>query len=49
MAGFSIARLDEIDEVDDGRCPFRPVRHYFGIATFGINAMTARKRRPAHQ
>jgi tetratricopeptide (TPR) repeat protein len=42
MAGFSIARLDEIDEVDDGRCPFRPVRHHFGIATFGINAMTAR-------
>ena len=42
MAGFSIARLDEIDEVDDGRCPFRAVRHHFGITTFGVNAMIAR-------
>ena len=41
MAGFSVAKLDEIDEVD-GSCPFRPVRHHFGITTFGINAMTAR-------
>ncbi len=42
MAGFAIAQLDEIDEIDDGRCPFRPVRHHFGIRTFGITAMTAR-------
>lgn len=42
MAGFAVARLDEIDEIDDGRCPFRPVRHHFGIVTFGVNAMTAR-------
>jgi tetratricopeptide (TPR) repeat protein len=42
MAGFAIARLDEIEEIDDGRCPFRPVRHHFGITTFGVNAMTAR-------
>jgi tetratricopeptide (TPR) repeat protein len=41
MAGFAVARLDEIDEIDDGRCPFRPVRHHFGIMTFGVNAMTA--------
>jgi tetratricopeptide (TPR) repeat protein len=41
MANFAVARLDEIDELDDGRCPFRPVRHHFGITTFGINAMTA--------
>lgn len=41
MAGFSVAKLDEIDEVG-GSCPFRPVRHHFGITTFGINAMTAR-------
>src|SRR5436305_1921347 len=41
MAGFAVARLEEIDEVDDGRCPFRPVRHHFGIATFGVNAMIA--------
>lgn len=42
MAGFAVARLEEIDEIDDGRCPFRPVRHHFGIATFGVNAMIAR-------
>jgi tetratricopeptide (TPR) repeat protein len=42
MEGFSVARLDDIPEIDDGRCPFRPVRHHFGIATFGVNAMTAR-------
>jgi tetratricopeptide (TPR) repeat protein len=41
MARFSVAQLDEIDEIDDGRCPFRPVRHHFGITTFGVNAMTA--------
>ena len=42
MAAFSVARLDEITEIDNGQCPFRPVRHHFGILTFGINAMTAR-------
>jgi tetratricopeptide (TPR) repeat protein len=41
MAKFSVARLDEIGEVDDGRFPFRPVRHHFGIQTFGIIAVTA--------
>lgn len=42
MPEFALARLDEIDEIDDGRCPFRPVRHHLGIMTFGLNAMTAR-------
>ncbi len=42
MASFGIARLDEIDVIDDARCPFRPVRQHFGITTFGVNAMTAR-------
>ncbi len=42
MAEYAVARLDEIEEIDDGRSPFRPVRHHFGIRTFGINAMTAR-------
>jgi tetratricopeptide (TPR) repeat protein len=41
MAGFAVARLDEIGEINDARCPFRPVRHHFGITTFGVNAMTA--------
>lgn len=42
MPTSAVARLDEIEEIDDGRCPFRPVRHHFGIMTFGVNAMTAR-------
>lgn len=42
MAGYAIARLDEINEIDDGRSPFRAVRHHLGIRTFGITAMTAR-------
>ena len=42
MANFAAARLDQIAEIDDGRCPFRPVRHHFGIKTFGITAQTAR-------
>jgi tetratricopeptide (TPR) repeat protein len=42
MSGYEIANLDEIDEVSDGRCPWRPVRHHFGITAFGINAWTAR-------
>jgi mannose-6-phosphate isomerase-like protein (cupin superfamily) len=42
VADYAIARLDEIEEVNDGRCPFRPVRHHFGITAFGINAWTGR-------
>jgi hypothetical protein len=41
MAGYSVAGLDEIEEITDGRTPFRPVRTHFGIRTFGVNAMTA--------
>lgn len=39
---WTVARLDEIDEVSDGRCPWRPVRHHLGITAFGVNAWTAR-------
>jgi tetratricopeptide (TPR) repeat protein len=42
MSGYAIARLDEIDEYDDGREPWRPIRHHFGITSFGINAWTGR-------
>lgn len=42
MAGFEMVRLDEIEEIDDGRVPFRPVRHRLGITTFGVTASTAR-------
>lgn len=41
MDRYSVARLDEIEEITDGRTPFRRVRTHFGISTFGINAMTA--------
>jgi tetratricopeptide (TPR) repeat protein len=42
MSGYTMAHLDEIDEITDGRCPWRPVRHHFGITSFGVNAWTAR-------
>ena len=38
--GYEVAHLDEIDEITDGRCPWRPVRHHFGITAFGVNAWT---------
>src|SRR6476659_2670278 len=41
MTRYAVARLDDIEEVSDGREPFRPVRHHFGITSFGVNAWTA--------
>ena len=41
MSGWVSARLDEIDELDDGRSRYRPVRHHLGITAFGINAWSA--------
>jgi tetratricopeptide (TPR) repeat protein len=40
MSQFAVAHLEEIEEVTDGREPWRPVRHHFGITSFGINAWT---------
>jgi len=40
MSGYRVTHLDEIEEVDDGRCPWRSVRHHFGITSFGANAWT---------
>jgi tetratricopeptide (TPR) repeat protein len=42
MSSYQVARIDEIEEMNDGRCPWRPVRFHFGIASFGINAFTGR-------
>src|ERR687890_2084106 len=42
MDGHMVAQLAEIDEIDDGREPFRPIRHHFGITSFGITAWTGR-------
>ena len=43
MSGYTVAQLDQIDEVSDGRCPWRPIRQHFGILSFGANAFTARE------
>jgi hypothetical protein len=39
---YAVAHLDDIEETNDGRSPWRPVRHHFGITSFGINTWTAR-------
>jgi hypothetical protein len=38
MADYAIARLDEIDTLADGRYRYRPLRHHFGITSFGVTA-----------
>jgi hypothetical protein len=40
MTAYAVSSLDAIDEVTDGRCPWRPIRHHFGITSFGVNAWT---------
>ncbi len=42
MSEYTVARFDEIDELSDGRCPFRPVRKHFGIMSFGVNTWTGK-------
>jgi quercetin dioxygenase-like cupin family protein len=42
MSDYTVARIDEIDELSDGRCPFRPVRKHFGIMSFGVNTWTGK-------
>lgn len=41
---YQVAHLEEIDELTDGREPYRPVRHHFGITSFGITAWTGRQK-----
>jgi hypothetical protein len=43
MSDYTVVQIDEIDEIDDGREPFRPVRHHLGITSFGVNTWTARE------
>ena len=43
MTRYAVARLEDIEELTDGREPFRPVRHHFGITSFGVTAWTARE------
>jgi tetratricopeptide (TPR) repeat protein len=42
MADYAVTRLDDIEEITDGREPWRPVRHHFGITSFGVNAWTGK-------
>ena len=41
MTEYSVARLADIEEISDGREPWRPIRHHFGITSFGVNSWTA--------
>jgi tetratricopeptide (TPR) repeat protein len=43
MSDYAVAHLDEIEELTDGREPYRPVRHHFGITSFGVTSWTARE------
>jgi tetratricopeptide (TPR) repeat protein len=42
MSDYRVARIDEIDEISDGREPWRPVRRHFGITSFGVNTWTGK-------
>jgi len=42
MSNYAVAHLDEIDEQNDGRCPWRPIRAHFGVTSFGATTWTAR-------
>jgi hypothetical protein len=42
VSGYAFVHVDDIEEIHDGRCPMRPVRHHLGITAFGVNAWTAR-------
>jgi mannose-6-phosphate isomerase-like protein (cupin superfamily) len=39
MSGYAVARLEDIQEIRDGLA-CRPVRHHFGLTSFGVNAWT---------
>jgi tetratricopeptide (TPR) repeat protein len=41
VAEYAVARLEDIEEFSDGRCPSRPIRAHFGITSFGVNTWTA--------
>jgi hypothetical protein len=44
LSDYAIAKLEDIDEASDGRCPWRPVRHQFGITSFGVTTWTGHNR-----
>jgi tetratricopeptide (TPR) repeat protein len=43
MANWTVDHLEDIRELQPvDECPIRPVRHHFGITSFGVNAWTAK-------
>ena len=40
MAAYAVAHLDEIEELADLDCRYRPIRHHLGITAFGVTAWT---------
>ena len=42
MSGYAVVHVNDVPELEDGRCPMRPVRHHLGITGFGVTAWTAR-------
>lgn len=42
MAAYAVAHLNEIEELADAGCHYRPIRHHLGITAFGVTAWTAR-------
>ena len=42
MSSYKVVHLDEIEEMDDGRAPWRAVRHHLGISAFGVTAWTGK-------
>ncbi len=43
MSEYAVTRLEDIEEITDGREPWRPLRHHFGITSFGITTWTGRE------
>lgn len=41
MVRYSIAHLDDVEELADAGAHYRPVRHHLGITAFGATAWTA--------
>ena len=41
MSSYKATRLEDIEIIDDGRAPMRPVRAHFGISSFGATTWTA--------
>lgn len=42
MTAWTTAQIGEIGEISDGRVPWRPVRHHFGIESFGLNVFSGK-------